>query len=324
MKKWIENMWYGHSWIKWLWVPFSLIYQGIVSCRYFIISRYAVCHPVPIIVVGNLSVGGAGKTPLVIALAQALKQHRLKIGIVSRGYASTVRTYPYLVTADSDAGLVGDEPLLIALRTACPVVIAPKRNQAITYLRQHFAVDIIISDDGLQHYAMSRAIEIAVIDGIRQLGNGWCLPAGPLRESARRLKRCDFIIINESKQPNAYTMRLVPKALVQITTGAEASIHDLEPPLAAVAGIGHPQRFFNTLTQLGLSYHAYPFPDHHQFLKKDLNFLEKSILMTEKDAVKCRVFAQPNWYYLSVDAVLPEAFWADFFSHAAIKKVLSL
>lgn len=295
-------------------------YQAMSLLRRFYLEAFCQQHfPVPVIVVGNLTVGGTGKTPVVIALAQQFKARGLRVGIVSRGYGALVREFPHEVHPNAPAKLVGDEPLLIAQKTNCPVVIAPKRVEAVQYLLNHHQSQVIISDDGLQHYAMGRSVEIAVIDGQRGLGNGLCLPAGPLRERRRRLESVDFIIVNTGTWPNAYTMHLVPGNLTQLVSGKTTVCSTVTEPVAAVAAIGHPERFFSTLKALGIIYCAYPFSDHYLFTPKDFKFKEKIIVMTEKDAVKCESFAHEFMYYLPVQAKLSDAFWDALWSHEALQ-----
>lgn len=320
MSQFIEKLWYNKHFLRWFLWPFALLYQLVVAIRriflqYFWQRQFSV----PIIIVGNLTVGGVGKTPLVIALAKQLQAKGLRVGIVSRGYGATTTQFPYEVSATDQANLVGDEPLLLARKTGCPVVIAPKRVQAVQYLLDNYQSQIIISDDGLQHYAMGRAVEIVVIDGMRRLGNGFCLPAGPLRENVNRLQKSDLIVVNEGKWPGAYSMILQPGSLTHLITGQNVAVNALEFPVAAVAAIGHPQRFFTTLQSLGIPFKKYPFPDHHHFSKNELQFTEKAVIMTEKDAVKCQAFAADTWYFLPVEAKLSDSFWEALWSHEQLQ-----
>lgn len=321
MASFLNKLWYeGHS-LQWALVPFSFIYQVVTRLRRLYLSHFCqfTC-PVPLIVVGNLTVGGAGKTPLVIELARKIEQKGLKVGIVSRGYGSTLKFYPYEVQLDDDAQRVGDEPLMIAQKTRCPVIIAPKRVAAVRYLLQKHQCQIIISDDGLQHYRMGRAIEIVVIDGKRGLGNGHCLPAGPLRETAKRLHTADFIVVNEGSWENAYSMCMIPGKVINLATEKEIDPNLLQKNrVAAVAGIGNPQRFYSTLSQLGIEFNPYYYPDHYPFECKDFNFSEPLIIMTEKDAVKCRSFNSDKMYYLPVEAKLNGAFWDALWAHQQLK-----
>lgn len=324
----VDKVWYSRNAWHWLLMPFAMLYRIIVTLRRRYLQRFRQEQfPVPIIVVGNLTVGGVGKTPLVIALARQLQCRGFNVGIVSRGYGATVGHFPYEVDRKDPAALVGDEPLLLATKTSCPVVIAPQRTKAIQYLLDKHHSQIIISDDGLQHYAMGRAIEIVVIDGLRGLGNGFLLPAGPLREDASRLKSANFIVVNgapssakPSKQwkkildnplcPIVYRMELMPGKITSLMSGQSIpSLTALNDPVAAVAAIGHPQRFFATLDRLGVKFNAYPFADHHRFQPEDLKVKEKTVLMTEKDAVKCQPFATDQMYFLPVEANVEDKFW---------------
>jgi tetraacyldisaccharide 4'-kinase len=323
MQRWIESIWYRHHPLSWLLWPCSLIYCLIITLRRFYLTRF--CQQknlVPIIVVGNITVGGVGKTPLVIALAKQALEKGLRVGIVSRGYGATTQRFPHKVALSDSAYFVGDEPLLIAQKVNCPVVIAPKRMDAVNYLLENYQSQLIISDDGLQHYAMGRAIEIIVIDGERSFGNGMCLPAGPLREQVSRLKKADFIVINGGDKPcpaNAHTMILTPGLLTALTTGVNIVPNALVGPVAAIAAIGHPKRFFTTLAGMGVVFTPYCFADHHQFSGNELIFSEKYVVMTEKDAVKCRAFATANWYFLPVVASLSDRFWQRLWSHEQLK-----
>lgn len=328
MLMWIEKIWYTRWWICWLLWPISLIYQGICNARRWYLQRF--CQQpldVPVIVVGNISVGGVGKTPLVIALAEQLCARGLRVGIVSRGYGAKIRQFPHEIKSDDVATNVGDEPLLLAKKTKCPVIIAPNRVKAVQYLLKHYQSQIIISDDGLQHYAMNRAIEIAVIDGVRGFGNGLCLPAGPLRESTKRLQQVDFVVVNGAPIVSlsqvvaikSYSMNLIPGALTTLINGKTILPEQLNLPIAAVAGIGHPQRFFTTLQGLNISFRAYSFNDHYAFKPQDFCFTEKTIVMTEKDAVKCFSFATENMYFLPVKAVICDTFWSALWSHQQLQ-----
>ncbi|VEB34707.1 tetraacyldisaccharide 4'-kinase [Legionella sainthelensi] len=320
MLSFLDKLWYGEHPLQWLLRPLSWSYQMAVSARRYFLQRFCqITYPVPIIIVGNISVGGVGKTPLVIELAKKMQQKGLRVGIVSRGYGATIKQFPYEVQPYDSALKVGDEPLLLAQRTKCPVVIAPKRTQAVNYLVKKYQSEIIISDDGLQHYCMGRAIEIAVIDGTRGLGNGFCLPAGPLREPASRLKQVDFIVVNEGSMENAYSMILKPGKIKKLNTDEEISLETVHGTWEAIAAIGNPQRFYSTLQKLGIEFNTCSYPDHYQFRPEDLNYIESLIIMTEKDAVKCRSFSSDKMHYLPVDAVLDDAFWNALWLHQQLK-----
>ena len=316
----VDRIWYGRHPLRWLLFPFACVFSAMTALRRIYLQRFCQHHfSIPIIVVGNITVGGVGKTPLVIALAKQLQARGLRVGIVSRGYRAKVRSFPFEVSQDANAALVGDEPLLLAKKTGSPVVIAPKRAKAVQYLIDKYQSQIIISDDGLQHYSMGRAIEIVVIDGIRGLGNGLCLPAGPLRESEHRLQQADFLVVNGGKWSNAYRMDLQPGELTQLTSGKTLTLSELHDPVAAVAAIGHPARFFATLRAMGVAFKAYPFADHHSFTPKELGVKEKIVVMTEKDAVKCQSFATDAMYFLPVQAMVDDKFWDALWSHKQLQ-----
>jgi tetraacyldisaccharide 4'-kinase len=302
----LEKLWYKRNVLCWFLWPFSIIYQFVIKIRRFYLQKFC-CYnfDVPIIVVGNISVGGVGKTPFVIALANKLTQQGMRVGIVSRGYGAKIKQFPHEVSVYDSAKMVGDEPLLLAQKTNIPVIIAPKRIAAVKYLLQKYAVEVVISDDGLQHYRMGRKVEIAIIDKTRGLGNGLCLPAGPLREPPKRLQQVDFVVTNGDSQ----SMQLCPGEITQLTTGNFVEKTIFMEPIAAVAGIGNPQRFFTTLRALDISFNPYPFKDHHKFVPRDLDLPEKNVIMTEKDAVKCLSFATDNMYFLPVTAQLNDLFW---------------
>lgn len=320
MSFFINRIWYGKHFAKWVLLPFSWFYSIVIRIRRGYLQRFCQQnYPVPVIVVGNVTVGGVGKTPVVIELAKKMQQKGLKVGIVSRGYGAKIKHFPYEIQLNDSAELVGDEPLMIARRINCPVVIAPKRTEAVRHLLDKHSVQIIISDDGLQHYRMGRSIEIAVIDGMRGLGNGYCLPAGPLREPDSRLKQVDFVIVNEGAWENAYSMEIIPKKIVRLTTKEEVSTDSFTNEVAAVAGIGNPQRFYSTLSQLGIKFKPYSYPDHYQFKLHDLNYVESQVIMTEKDAVKCYSFSSDKLYYLPVEAKLNDSFWEALWSHQQLQ-----
>lgn len=267
---------------------------------------------VPVIAIGNLTVGGAGKTPLAIRVAELLKSKRWSPAIVSRGYGASV-TGPRGVTLASDPAAVGDEPVLMARRAGCPVWVGPDRAAVIAALRHaHPECDVVILDDGLQHYALRRDIEIAVVDA-RVFGNGFMLPAGPLREPKTRLWSVDAVIAHDTDRVKGYAMRLEGDEVHRATDARERRpvksfagerVH-------AVAGIGDPKRFFRHLALLGVKAVPHPFPDHHPFRERDLEFGDAApVLMTEKDAVKCKRFAKPQHWILPVRAVPDPAFEA--------------
>lgn len=260
---------------------------------------------VPVIVVGNLFIGGTGKTPVVIWLVERLRRRGYRPGVVARGYSGYKSETPRLVEANDDPLRVGDEPVLIAARTEVPVAVGAERVAAAQCLISERSCDFIISDDGLQHYRLGRDAEIAVFDAERGVGNGRCLPAGPLREPLSRLQRVDLVLGNGGTV-NGYELsfRLIPGPLTALGRGSVP----LEPPghgacVRAVAGIGHPGRFFRLLQTLGYRVVTQSFPDHHVFRQRDLQYPEPlPIVMTEKDAVKCRQMAVDGLWYLPVAA----------------------
>jgi tetraacyldisaccharide 4'-kinase len=266
-----------------------------------------------VIVVGNLTVGGAGKTPLVIWLCEHLQRAGHRPGVVSRGYGGRPPRLPLSVTAATAPSEAGDEPVLIAARTGCPVVVDPDRPRAARALLAANDVDVIVADDGLQHYALARNLEIVVVDGRRRFGNGFCLPAGPLREPLSRLVTVDLVVVNGAGGAGEFALRLVGDRLANL-----ADVAHTEPLTAwrgrrvhAVAGIGDPARFFTALTTAGLEVVEHPFPDHHAYRPDDLDFGDGlPVLMTEKDAVKCRTFAAARHWYLPVSAAPDAAFMA--------------
>ncbi len=267
---------------------------------------------VPVIVVGNITVGGSGKTPIVIALVNHFKQQGKRVGMVSRGYGGSYQG-SLSVDQNTDAYLSGDEPLLIAIQSQVPVVVNTDRAQAVKDLIIRDNVNLVISDDGLQHYAMGRQVEIAVVDGDRRFGNGFFLPAGPLRESPSRLKTVDFVINNGAQHVGEITSILKPIKFFNVATNQEQTLDFFNNQTCyGVAGIGHPQRFFDTLTNLGIKVKSHAFSDHHAFTKKDLEFdTGYPILMTAKDCVKCREFATDQMWYLQVEAELSDDFLTE-------------
>ena len=262
--------------------------------------------PVPIVVVGNITVGGTGKTPLVAALVEALAANGFRPGIVSRGFGASASASPLWVTADSDPAVAGDEPVMLVRQLKVPLVVATDRVKAAQYLCKHAQCDLIIADDGLQHYNLQRHLELLVLDGERMLGNGLCLPAGPLREPVERMKSVDMVLVNTTNHVSEgqYAFSLVPAALVSI--GGFRQPPPARGKVHAVAGIGNPQRFFNTLRRLGFEVIEHPFADHHPFTRKDICFDDRlPVIMTAKDAVKCGQFADQRHWFLPVTARLP-------------------
>ena len=309
----LESAWYGTARAPWWTGPLSWIYGALTALRRAL-YRAGVLRStrltVPVIVIGNLSVGGTGKTPLTIALAEGLRERGYTPGVVSRGYGGTQKA-PLLLEASAEPSHVGDEPCLIRA-SGVPVAVGRDRPAAAKLLIDA-GCDIVIADDGLQHYALARDLEICVIDGVRRFGNARLLPAGPLREPMSRLQQVDYRVCNGGAvAPGDIAMELHGGM-------ARALVDDHAQPLAdfagqivhAVAAIGNPSRFFASLRAQGLQVIEHPFPDHHAFVPNDFPFDGKPVLMTEKDAVKCRTFAQAHWWSVPVRAVLPKAFFDD-------------
>lgn len=305
----LVNAWYRKQ--PWVYVlfPASAVFMGVTILRracYRLGLARRTHFPIPVVVVGNITVGGTGKTPLVIKLAQLLLAQGYKPGIVSRGYGGKKQKKPLEVFANSDAGQVGDEPVLIARRTCCPMVVSADRVAAVQTLLKNNRCDVVISDDGLQHYALVRDVEIAVMDGSRRLGNGLCLPAGPLREPAKRLKTVDFVVTQGQAQAGEWMMHLIAEELTPLRQPPRKFPMAIHQPIHAVAGIGNPSRFFAELEQMGLTIIPHTFPDHHRFQASDIDFgVDSLVIMTEKDAVKCEGFADERHWYLPVHA------WCD-------------
>lgn len=314
MDNWLPRQWYRITpWHLLLW-PFSLMFRLATFLRwlfYRVGLLKSVRLPVPVIVVGNISVGGSGKTPLVIWLAEFLREQGYTPGVISRGYGGK-GVIPHSVSSASDPVLAGDEPVLMARRLRCPVWVgADKVAVARALLKARPDCNVIISDDGLQHYRLERDLEFAVVDGMQRHGNGLMLPAGPLREPCSRLQTVDAVVVNGGEaqqgeigmvlQPGDFYSLDRPGWRVAAGEFAEGNLH-------AVAGIGNPQRFFHTLRAMGLDVTEHSFPDHYLYRPEDLQFgQDATILMTEKDAVKCFGFAPSDSWYLEVSARVDEA-----------------
>jgi tetraacyldisaccharide 4'-kinase len=316
MLDWLERRWYPDNpdkdgfWIYVVVLP-DLFLAVLVTLRRGLYQLGLIPSwrsPVPVIVVGNITVGGTGKTPLVIWLAKELTAKGYAPGIISRGYGGSAEQVTE-VFKESPPSLVGDEPLLMAMRTACPVWIGKKRPAVVrALLKANPQCDVIISDDGLQHYALKRDFEIVVEDGVRRCGNGLMLPFGPMREPIWRANDADAVVVNGGDADF-----WAGEHLMRFNTGDFYSLSDMNKTaiakdfegkqIHAFAGIGNPARFFNQLRQLGLEITEHPFPDHHPYVPADLQIEgAEVILMTEKDAVKCMKFSQKNVWVLPIQA----------------------
>jgi tetraacyldisaccharide 4'-kinase len=312
-------LWYGQGPTAWPLLPLSWLYCAIARLRRIGYRRGWLASErlaVPVILVGNLTVGGTGKTPLVLRLVELLREQGWRPGIITRGYGGRADHWPRAVQPDSDPRLVGDEPVLLARRSACPVVAGPDRVAAGRLAIDAGGCDILVSDDGLQHYRLARDLEIVLIDGQRGLGNGHCLPAGPLREPPSRLEGVDLVLYKGGAGPG-WRMRLRPGALVNLADpGRRLSLEALRGRVVrAVAGIGHPEPFFALLEAAGLTIERWPYPDHHDYVPADAErWRGGAVVMTEKDAVKCATFAGEDHWALPVDAILDADFEARFLS----------
>ena len=310
---WIHRVWYEDAPSGWVLLPLSGLYWLILGVRKFlydcgIFKTHKVT--VPVVVVGNITAGGTGKTPTVLWLVEQLRARGFTPGIVSRGYGGRKSNAPMRVEGDSAADVVGDEPVLLARRSDCPVVVDANRTRAAAMLAED-GVDVIIADDGLQHYRLGRDYEICVIDGARGLGNRRLLPAGPLRESPERLTRVDQLLVNGPMQASDHLSVAEQNALEfeLVATDACRLNGSLVRPLErfagsavhAVAGIGNPPRFFDMLRGQGIQVVEHAFPDHAALTRKDVEFGDDfPVFMTEKDAVKLGPTVNDKFWYIPV------------------------
>jgi len=304
MFKPLDQYWYSTNLFSLLLLPLSGLLCSLGYLRQVLyklgwLKSYKA--PVPVVVIGNISVGGTGKTPLIIELVEQLRLQGHRPGVISRGYGGQSARWPQLVDEKATASQVGDEPCLIYQTTHCPLVVGPDRQADIDLLLSTHDCNIILSDDGLQHYALERDLEIAVVDAQRLFGNGFCIPSGPLREPVSRLHQVDLVIFNGgSADQVSFTMRaqqchsLADNSSINIESFAGQTVH-------AVAGIGHPQRFFTMLEALGINVIPHAFADHYAYSPNDIVFDDQlAVLMTEKDAVKCNAFATTNTWSVPV------------------------
>lgn len=311
MSRWLQRSWYGPHPI-WFFIPLSWLFAGLSALRrgcYRTGLFYTAVLPVPVIVAGNISVGGTGKTPFIVWLAERLKQQGYRPGIVTRGYGGSSR-YVRLVTPDSDADELGDEAVLLARRTGLPVAAGRDRAVAAQMLLSRYSLDVLLSDDGLQHYALPRDFEFILLDGGRGLGNRWLLPAGPLRESAARLERAGMVVIKDVvggslDLPGALHMQLDTGTAVSLLDGNRKPLSSFSgQSAAALAGIADPEQFFAALRAAGINITASrALPDHSRLGSLDLEFPGHGpVFMTEKDAVKCRGMQLPRHWYVEASA----------------------
>lgn len=321
LERWLSSRWYGTPGLLLLLLPLEWIVRGVAIFRARRVRRDP---PLPLIVVGNIAVGGSGKTPLVILLTKAFIERGFRVGIVSRGYGGA-GPFPMRVVPDGDVRHCGDEPVLIARETGVPVVVGPDRMAALTMLLAASPVDVVISDDGLQHVAMPRTVEIVVVDGRRGHGNGHCLPVGPLREPLSRLGQVDFVVANGGGLPGCVAMQLKPIRFRQVNAPGnllsfEAFSGRYGQRVSAIAGIGNPGRFFESLRATGFVPDEHPFPDHHDFRPVDFSALPRPLVMTAKDAVKCAGWVDADTWYLEVEARLPDDFLAAVLARTGLSR----
>lgn len=331
-KAWLQKS----SWLRLL-LPLSWLFLKLANARRkkLCADENRVALSVPVIVVGNISAGGTGKTPVVMALVEEFKKRGFHPGVVSRGYGGDNKTGPLLVKENTPVGQSGDEAKLIAEQCAVAVVVDAQRDRAYSHLVKDPSIDVVISDDGLQHYKLPRHVEIAVVDGQRLFGNGRVFPSGPLREPVQRLREVDFVLLNGAESlTDTETDRAVEQLKefhVPVVTELHPSVFmnqqsgekkpfagapfNMGSRLQAVTGLGNPERFFDLLESLPYPVKRHPFPDHHPFVKADLDALGldefQPVVMTEKDAVKCVEFAKSNYWTLKVELKLPEKFIDD-------------
>jgi len=307
----IARIWSGESPLWLLLLPLAWLYglvSGAIRLCYRLGIKKAWRAPVPVVVVGNLTAGGNGKKPGVVWLVEQLRQRGVRVGVVSRGYGGKAERYPLVLDPQTTTEQAGDEPVLIYQRTGAPVAVSPVRSDAVKALLAAHDLQLIVTDDGLQHYRLARDKEIVVIDGVRRFGNGWWLPAGPMRERASRLRSVDAVITNGGEaRTGEIPMRLQPGLAVNLKSGERRPVSEL-PAVVAMAGIGHPPRFFQTLADCGVATEKTVALADHQALSypQVSGFIQpgQTLVMTEKDAVKCRAFADDSWWYLPVDAHL--------------------
>lgn len=316
----VDRLWYGTKRPLWLLLPLARLYRVIADNR----RRQAWRAmddpiPVPVVVVGNITAGGTGKSPLTAWLVSMMQGQGWRPVILSRGYGGRSKDYPLLVDRQSNAAIAGDEPVMLAAETGVPVVVDPQRKRGALWALERGLGNMLICDDGLQHYRLPRDIEIAVFDASRGLGNGETIPVGPLREPVERLASVDFVVTNgglldELEHPRQFAMTLRPSSLWNLSTGESRPLSALKGRnVRAVAGIGNPARFFNSLRSLGAMVEGRAFSDHHRFKPADLAAgPDEWLVMTAKDAVKCRDVAPANAWVLSVTAELPAAFREQF------------
>jgi len=317
LEQWVNQSWYGgFQWTRAFW-PLMSLYRSVVDKkREAFLQNPPDKVSLPVVVVGNITAGGTGKTPVVQTLVRKLLEEGYKPAIVTRGYGGSLQTFPHLISEKDSPSSVGDEPYMMYSSLNIPVVVDPQRNRAAKFCTEESSLDVnvIICDDGLQHYALNRDIEFCVIDAQREFGNGHLIPVGPLREPLSRLESVDFVVRNGGSGEDGF--KLKPTRWVNLKSGEEVKPEALKEKLGstelrAIAGIGNPQRYFDTVSELGLEIVSQAFPDHHAFSEQDFDG-ETVYLMTQKDAVKVSAFATNKMWYLEVSAALPDTLLKEF------------
>ncbi len=322
MEKWVTRAWYGGFQWTWVFWPLMLLYRFVVKRkRAAFLLQPPVANGLPVVVVGNITAGGTGKTPVVQSLVKTLQANGLRPAIVTRGYGGSLDQFPHLISKADSPALVGDEPFMMFSALSVPVVVDPKRARAAQYCAKRLDVDLVICDDGLQHYALARDIEICVVDAQREFGNGQLIPVGPLREPLTRLEAVDYVLRNgeptQAVKTNStpLSFQLAPIAWVNLKTQKRLAPTELAQVLKgqavrSLAGIGNPQRFFDTVAELGLQGDTLAYADHYAYAESDFADAAITYLMTQKDAVKVLPFASEKMWYLEISAQLPDAMLA--------------
>jgi tetraacyldisaccharide 4'-kinase len=308
--------WYGRFQWTWLLLPLAMLVAVVTKRkRQAYIAAQTQSYAVPVIVVGNITIGGTGKTPVVQSIVRFLQTQGYRPGVISRGYGGTLANFPHLIESKDSSHEVGDEPYMLCQSLGVPVVVDPVRTRAVSFILNS-GVDVIISDDGLQHYALHRDYEVCVIDGSRGLGNAQLMPVGPLREHKSRLESVDYVLRSDSVVSRS-TFQIEPESWCNLKTEQEYELSrfKLKSNALAIAGIGNPDKFKQTLNELNLHCAHKWFADHYDYKAQDFSDLTQQVLMTEKDAVKIKPFAGDDMWFLKISACLPDA----FFQHLKLK-----
>ncbi len=316
ISRWFQDAWYKEMYISNIFVPFAMIFDDFRRFKLFLykIGVYKKTNlSVPVINVGSITVGGTGKTPLILYLAQLLTEQGYKPGIVSSGYDGNSETWPQWIDKQSNADQVGFEAVLMAKHIACPISVGPKIIEACHLLLEKSDCNLILVNDGLQQYSLHNDIEIAVIDGERRFGNGYMLPCGPLREPVDRLQKVDFVIVNgNDPEENEFSMTIEADSAINLVTNELKLLKEFsKQSIHAIASIGNPKRFFDLLERENIALDSHAYPDHYQFKLDDLTFKDdKPILMTEKDAIKCLEFAHKECWFVPI-TIKPQQLFVD-------------